>query len=172
MLEQDFEKLIEKAIVSLPEHIQKAMDNVAIVVEKRPSPYDLRKTGTKIGNSLLGLYQGVPKTSWGRSFGQILPDKITIFREPIESLASSVTRASAKGRDEQSSSVTQASAKGGDEQSSSVTQASAKGGDEQSSSIQEIAELIRIVVWHEIAYHLGFSEKKVRELERKWRKIS
>lgn len=140
MLEQDFEKLIEKAIVSLPEYIQKAMDNVAIVVEKRPSPYDLRKTGTKIGNSLLGLYQGVPKTSWGRSFGQILPDKITIFREPIESLASSVTRASAKG------------------------------GDEQSSSIQEIAELIRIVVWHEIAHHLGFSEKKVRELERKWRK--
>ncbi len=125
MLEQDFEKLIEKAIVSLPEHIQKAMDNVAIVVEKRPSPSELRKTGTKIGNSLLGLYQGVPKTSWGRSFGQILPDKITIFQEPIESLVSSV---------------------------------------------QEIAELIRIVVWHEIAHHFGFSEKKVRELERKWRK--
>ena len=125
MSEQDFEKFIEKAVVSLPEHIQKAMDNLAIVVEKRPSRYDLRKTGTKIGNSLLGLYQGVPKTSWGRSFGQILPDKITIFREPIESLASST---------------------------------------------QEIAELIRIVVWHEIAHHFGFSEKKVRELERKWRK--
>jgi len=125
MSEQDFEKFVEKAVVSLPEHIQKAMDNLAIVVEKSPSPDDLRKTGTKIGNSLLGLYQGVPKTSWGRSFGQILPDKITIFREPIESLASSV---------------------------------------------QEIAELIRIVVWHEIAHHFGFSEKKVRELERKWRK--
>jgi len=125
MLEQDFEKLVEKAVVSLPEHIQKAMDNLAIVVEKSPSPDDLGKTGTKIGNSLLGLYQGVPKTSWGRSFGQILPDKITIFREPIESLASCV---------------------------------------------QEIAELIRIVVWHEIAHHFGFSEKKVRELERKWRK--
>jgi predicted Zn-dependent protease with MMP-like domain len=125
MSEQDFEKFVEKAVVSLPQHIQKAMDNLAIVVEKRPSPYDLRKTGTKIGNSLLGLYQGVPKTSWGRSFGQILPDKITIFQEPIESLACSV---------------------------------------------QEIAELIRIVVWHEIAHHFGFSEKKVRDLEKKWRK--
>ena len=125
MSEQDFEKFVEKAVISLPEHIQKAMDNLAIVVEKRPSPDDLRKTGTKIGNSLLGLYQGVPKTSWGKSFGQILPDKITIFQEPIESLASSV---------------------------------------------QEIAELIRIVVWHEIAHHFGFSEKKVRELEKKWRK--
>jgi len=125
MSEQDFEKLVEKAVVSLPEHIQKAMDNLSIVVEKSPSPDDLGKTGTKIGSSLLGLYQGVPKTSWGRSFGQILPDKITIFREPIESLASST---------------------------------------------QEIAELIRIVVWHEIAHHFGFSEKKVRELEKKWRK--
>ncbi len=140
MSEQGFEKFVEKAVVSLPEHIQKAMDNLAIVVEKKPSPDDLGKTGTKIGNSLLGLYQGVPKTSWGRSFGQILPDKITIFQEPIESLASSVIRVSAKG------------------------------GDEQSSSTQEIAELIRIVVWHEIAHHFGFSEKKVRELERKWRK--
>jgi len=137
---QDFEKFVEEAIVSLPEHIQKAMDNLAIVVKKRPSPYDLTKTGTKIDNSLLGLYQGVPKTSWGRSFGQILPDKITIFQEPIEGLASSVIRASAKGKDE------------------------------QSSSTQEIAELIRIVVWHEIAHHFGFSEKKVRELEKKWRK--
>ena len=108
MLEQDFEKLIEKAIVSLPEYIQKAMDNIAIVVEKRPSPYDLRKTGTKIGNSLLGLYQGVPKTSWGRSFGQIPPDKITIFRDPIESLASSVTRAKRRVEKNEYSSITRA----------------------------------------------------------------
>jgi len=155
MSEQDFEKFVEEAIVSLPEHIQKAMDNLAIVVEKSPSPDDLGKTGTKIDNSLLGLYQGVPKTSWGRSFGQILPDKITIFQEPIEGLASSVIRASAKG---------------GDDRRNKFFLPSRLRLDEQSSSTQEIAELIRIVVWHEIAHHFGFSEKKVREMERKWRK--
>lgn len=114
MSESDFEKLVEKAMASLPKHIQKAIDNIAIVVEKRPADH-----------SLLGLYQGVPKTSWGRNFGQILPDKITIFQEPIENSVSSP---------------------------------------------QKVTELIKIVVWHEIAHHFGFSEKKVRELERKWRK--
>lgn len=125
MSENDFEKLVEVAVISLPRHIREEMDNVAIVVEERPSLYELEKSGTRIGNSLLGLYQGVPKTAWGRGFGGNLPDKITIFQEPIESLASTP---------------------------------------------QEIAELIKIVVWHEIAHHFGFSEKKVRVLEAKWRK--
>ena len=114
MSKNDFEKLVKRALVSLPKHIQKEIDNLAIVIEKRPSQ-----------RSLLGLYQGVPKTSWGRGFGQMLPDKITIFQEPIENLAFSP---------------------------------------------EEIQELVRLVVWHEIAHHFGFSEKKVRELEAKWRK--
>ena len=113
MLERDFEKIVGEALLALPKQIRDKMDNVAIVVEKRPS------------SSELGLYQGVPKTSWGRGFGQILPDKITIFQEPIEHLASSP---------------------------------------------EEIKELVRLVVWHEIAHHFGFSEKKVRDLEAKWSK--
>ena len=72
----EFEKLVEESLLILPEHIRKKMDNVAVVVEKRPSQ-----------KSLIGLYQGVPKTSWGRGFGMQLPDKITIFQEPIENLA-------------------------------------------------------------------------------------
>lgn len=35
---------------------------------------------------------------------------------------------------------------------------------------KEIKELVKIVIWHEIAHHFGFSEKEVRELEKKWRK--
>ena len=127
MLEQDFEKLVKRALISLPKHIRKEIDNLAIVIEKRPSQ-----------RSLLGLYQGVPKTSWGRGFGQILPDKITIFQEPIENWASSRPSGEARPR--------------------------------EGAAPQEIAELVRLVVWHEIAHHFGFSEKKVRELEAKWRK--
>ena len=33
----DFEKLVERAVMVLPEHIREKMENVAIVVEKRPS---------------------------------------------------------------------------------------------------------------------------------------
>ena len=89
MLEKDFEKLVKKAIKKLPQHIQKKMDNVAVVVKKRPSKYELEETGIKIGGELLGLYQGVPKTDWGRGFGMILPDKITIFQNSIEQMTSS-----------------------------------------------------------------------------------
>ena len=33
----------------------------------------------------------------------------------------------------------------------------------------EIDNLVRTVVWHEIAHYLGFDEKKTRQLERRWR---
>jgi len=84
-----FEKLVQQALKELHKDIFKKMENVAIVIEKRPSPDQLRKTGIRSGNLLLGLYQGIPKTQWGRGFGNILPDKITIFQEPIEFLGRS-----------------------------------------------------------------------------------
>jgi predicted Zn-dependent protease with MMP-like domain len=75
---EEFEKLVAKAVDSLPQNIRRKMDNVEIVVEK----------GTPFGH-YLGLYQGVPKTAWGRSFGMVLPDKITIFQAPLERIARS-----------------------------------------------------------------------------------
>ena len=52
------------------------MSNVEIVVEDEPPP----------GSSLLGLYQGVPLTRRGAYYGGVLPDKITIYRRPLERL--------------------------------------------------------------------------------------
>lgn len=89
MSEKDFQKLVKKAIMRLPEPIRKKMDNLAIVIANKPSPNDLRKTGLKFGHRLLGLYQGVPQTTWGRNLSPRLPDKITIFQNSIERLASS-----------------------------------------------------------------------------------
>jgi len=89
MKQSEFEKLVKEATKGLPEKIRQKMDNLAICVEKRPSREQLRKTGIRYGGLLLGLYEGVPKTKWGRGFGMILPDKITIFQESIENFASS-----------------------------------------------------------------------------------
>jgi len=89
MKQSEFEKLVKEATRGLPEKIRQKMDNVAICVEKRPSREQLRKTGIRYGGFLLGLYEGVPQTKWGRGFGMILPDKITIFQESIENFASS-----------------------------------------------------------------------------------
>jgi predicted Zn-dependent protease with MMP-like domain len=38
------------------------------------------------GQRLLGLYHGVPLTRRGTSYGAVLPDKITIYRGPLERL--------------------------------------------------------------------------------------
>lgn len=73
-----FKKLVAEALASFPENIRKKIDNVEFVVE-RGSP----------NGPFLGLYQGVPKTTWGRGFGMHLPDKITIFQAPLERISRS-----------------------------------------------------------------------------------
>lgn len=78
---EEFEKLTQEAVRSLPEKFKEALDNVSVVVEVWPSNNIAR------GHLLLGLYQGVPKTVWGRWQGQLVGDKITIYMGPIVYLA-------------------------------------------------------------------------------------
>jgi len=85
---EEFEDLVKNAISEMPSFIKDKMDNVAICVEERPDREVNRIRGRRRKNTyLLGLYQGVPKNVWGRGFGGNLPDKITIFKEPIERFA-------------------------------------------------------------------------------------
>lgn len=125
MERSEFEKLVKEALDSLPAHLKEALDNVGIVIERWPDVERLKESGVKLGGYLLGLYQGVPKTAWGRGFGRNLPDKITIFQDSIEKI---------------------------------------------SRTPQEVKELTKLVVWHELAHHFGLDEKRVRALEEKWKK--
>ena len=69
-----FERLVGKALASLPEEFRSKLENVAVLIEDEP-PEDMPDT--------LGLYEGVPLTE--RSLGGItLPDRITLFKRPIE----------------------------------------------------------------------------------------
>ncbi len=86
MEEEKFEKLVDRAISDLPEKIRKKMDNVEIIFETKPSEEQLKKTGIGRGGFLLGLYEGIPQTRWGKGFGMNLPDKITIFQQAIENI--------------------------------------------------------------------------------------
>ena len=76
MSEQEFESEIENALASLPDDLRDAVSNVEIVVEQEPPA----------GQPLLGLYQGIPLTRRGSWYGGVLPDKITIYRGPLERL--------------------------------------------------------------------------------------
>ncbi len=90
---EDFEKAVEEAVEELPTEIKTKMDNVAIVVEERPRPdIQRRRGGARKDSYLLGLYQGVPKNTWGRGFGGNLPDKITIYKDSIERFAKTEER--------------------------------------------------------------------------------
>ncbi len=83
MKKSEFEKLVVKSLKDLPDNIREMIDNVAVCVEDDPSDTQKKETGTRRGLVILGLYEGVPKTEWGRGFGGNIPDKITIFRNSI-----------------------------------------------------------------------------------------
>ena len=73
-----------KALSELPPEIRKMMENVAVVVQRYPTAQQLSAAGVGPHLSLLGLYEGVPLTERTSSYGMILPDKISIFQDPIE----------------------------------------------------------------------------------------
>ena len=84
MNRERFEWLVAKAVDSLPDEFHTKLENIDVVVEDQPNPSQLTDVGLKRGETLLGLYQGVPLTRRGRHYGLVVPDKITIFQKPIE----------------------------------------------------------------------------------------
>ena len=123
MDDQEFGKLIEKAVKNIPEEFLKQIENVSIVIEDYPSRMQLDRLNPGGGGTLLGLYEGVPKTK-RRSYGigGVLPDKITIFKMPMLTL---------------------------------------------SRSLDDLIEIVKNTVWHEIAHHFGMDESAVRRAEKK-----
>ena len=125
MNREKFEKLVMEGVRAIPEKFLEKLDNVDIVIEDEPTPYQLRKLRTRGSSIIFGLYEGVPQTKrW--HYGQVLPDKITIFKKPIEKIARSEN---------------------------------------------EIKEIVKNTVWHEIAHHFGLEERKIREAEFRKKKI-
>ncbi len=116
---EKFGKLVNEGIKAIPKRFLEKLDNVDIVIEDEPTSYQLRKLRVRGNSIIFGLYEGVPQTKRGY-YGQVLPDKITIFQKPIEQVAHSE---------------------------------------------EEIKEIVKNTVWHEIAHHFGLDEKRVREAE-------
>ena len=85
---EKFEWLVARAVDSLPEEFRTKLENIDIVVEDWPTKYQLAQVGLKDDETLLGLYEGVPLTRRSSHYGLVPPDKITIFRKPIEAKCS------------------------------------------------------------------------------------
>jgi predicted Zn-dependent protease with MMP-like domain len=80
----EFERLVREAVSLIPKRFRREMTNLALVVEEEPSAELLDEMGIEPPDSLYGLYQGTPLTERTWSYGNVLPDRITIFQRPIE----------------------------------------------------------------------------------------
>src|SRR6185295_13401998 len=82
---KEFDELVAEAFEMVPEQFREKVKNVALLVENEPTQEILRENNVAPGNTLLGLYHGIPNTERGAGYGvgPTLPDTITIFRKPI-----------------------------------------------------------------------------------------
>ncbi|MFH1714410.1 MAG: metallopeptidase family protein [Candidatus Nealsonbacteria bacterium] len=83
-----FEELVDEGIKDIPKELLEKLDNVGIVIEEKPTASQLKELRIRKDAFLFGLYEGIPKNErW--NYGQNLPDKITIFKRPIENYSQS-----------------------------------------------------------------------------------
>ena len=77
----EFEGYVNEALDSIPDELIDLLDNCIIVIADDAPPED---------PELLGLYEGVPLTERGVSYGGVLPDTISIFRNPTLAICDTV----------------------------------------------------------------------------------
>jgi predicted Zn-dependent protease with MMP-like domain len=116
---EQFAELVTQVVNELPEFFQERLDNVDVIVEEFPDRHTMRLARVRSPYDLLGFYHGVPLTARTTNYGLVPPDKISIYRRPIEI---------------------------------------------QCRSDEELSEMIRRVVLHEIAHHFGISDNRLREI--------
>ena len=83
LTDEQFDRLITKAMDELPQDYIKGLDNVAIVMADTPTEEQKVKMKLRENAILLGLYEGIPLTQRGNNYTFVLPDKITLFKHSI-----------------------------------------------------------------------------------------
>ena len=83
LTDTEFDQLITRAMDELPQKYIKGLDNVAIVYADDPDEHQRAKSHLGEHSVLLGLYEGIPLTKRGAGYTFVLPDKITLFKNPI-----------------------------------------------------------------------------------------
>jgi predicted Zn-dependent protease with MMP-like domain len=84
MTRRQFEALVERALRQLPRTFRQRIANIAVVVEDWADAATLEEMGIEPPDTLYGLYRGVDLTRRDSSYGNVLPDVITIYQGPIE----------------------------------------------------------------------------------------
>jgi predicted Zn-dependent protease with MMP-like domain len=84
---RQFAKIVRRPVRDLPHDFASQLENVDVVVLKRPAAAQLHAMRIGAGHSLLGLYVGTDLAHRGSGYTFALPDRIFIYQEPIERIA-------------------------------------------------------------------------------------
>jgi predicted Zn-dependent protease with MMP-like domain len=90
--DQQFEAIVAQALDELPEKYVTNLNNVAIVYADEPDQNQRHKLKLHCNQSLYGLYEGVPLTKRGSGYNLVLPDKITIFKNPLTAASQDIAQ--------------------------------------------------------------------------------
>ena len=120
MTRRQFEALVEKSLRKLPKPFKDKVANIAVVVEDWADDETLAEMGIEPPDTLYGLYQGVDITHRDSTYGNVLPDVITIYQGPIQ---------------------------------------------EDCDTVEEMEELVRDTVVHEVGHYFGLDDDRLSELE-------
>ena len=85
MTDEEFSVFVDRGIAKIPERFRAKIANVAFLIADEPTEAQLEENDIPVGDTLLGLYQGIPLTERGEYYGMgvVLPDTITLFKLPI-----------------------------------------------------------------------------------------
>lgn len=120
MTRRQFEVLVDKALRKLPKTFRQRISNIAVVVEDWADAETLAEMGIEPPDTLYGLYRGIDLTRRDSSYGNVMPDVITIYQGPIE---------------------------------------------EDAVDEQEMAEIVRETVVHELGHYFGLDDETMHRIE-------
>ena len=120
MTRRQFEAVVERALRRLPRAFKERLANIAVVVEEWADDETLEEMGIEPPDTLYGLYRGVDLTHRDSTYGNVLPDTVTIYQGPIE---------------------------------------------EDCETEEEMAEVIRDTVVHEIGHYFGLDDETMHRIE-------
>jgi predicted Zn-dependent protease with MMP-like domain len=79
----EFAEIVMEVLEDLPDEFRQRMENVEIEIRDWPGREEREQAGVPPGQTLFGLYQGIPLTERGHGYNLVLPDRIILFRGPI-----------------------------------------------------------------------------------------
>ena len=142
--QKEFEGMVAYGVQEIPPKFRTRIKNAVFLTADEPTAVQRKEQGLKADETLLGLYEGIPHPARGVEYGNlVMPDKITIFKKPIETEANFLVE---------------------EYVSNSIRPYTIA--EQEEMFRREVKKLVVDTVWHEVAHHFGLDEDAVERREK------